>query len=56
MRNKDYKKELMELIKYYQEIIYNYKRFSNYRNHMITLDEAERWLEKYKRLYSETPK
>lgn len=56
MRDKDSKKELMELIKYYQEIIYNYKRFSNYRNHMITLDEAERWLEKYKRLYCETLK
>lgn len=50
------KKELMEVIKQYQEIIYNYKQFSNYRNHMITLDEAERWLEKYKRLYRETLK
>lgn len=51
MSDEDYKIELIELIKYYQQVIYNYRQFPNYRNNEVTWDEAERRLEEYTRLY-----
>lgn len=56
MSEEDYKSELIELIKYYQQIIYNYRQYPNYSNHDVTWDEAERRLETYNKLYCETLK
>lgn len=52
MSHDDLLRELIKLIKYYRQIIYNYKLFpNNYYNSNYTLEEAEKRLEYYKNIY-----
>lgn len=53
MTNEDYKQELIELIKHYQAILYNYRQYPNYRHDEIDWNEAEKRLEYYTEKYCE---
>lgn len=54
MSHDDLLRELLELIKYYRQIIYNYKLFpDSYYHSYYTLEEAEKRLEYYKNIYAE---
>ena len=44
--------ELLELIKFYQQIIYNYRQYPNYKHAEYTWEEAEKRLEYYTNLYA----
>lgn len=52
MSDEDLKQKLIELIKYYQSIIYNYRQFPDYSNNTCDWDEAERRLEYYTEVYT----
>lgn len=52
MTTEDQKQELLELIKYYQHVIYNYRQYPNYRNNEHSWQEAERRLEYYTEEYA----
>lgn len=53
MSDEDLKQELIELIKYYQSIIYNYRQYPTYSNKECDWGEAERRLEYYTNAYTE---
>lgn len=53
MTNEELREEYLDLIKYYQQMIYNYKNYPNYINHECTWQEAESRLEYYTRKYEE---
>lgn len=52
MSNEEQRNELLELIKYYQMIIYNYRQYPNYKNYECSWHEAERRLEYYTEEYA----
>lgn len=52
MSNEEQRNELLELIKYYQMIIYNYRQYPNYKNYEYSWHEAERRLEYYTEEYA----
>lgn len=54
MTNEEYKQELIELIKYYQGILYNYRQYPNYRDQEVSWEEAEERLKYYNKKYCET--
>ena len=56
MTNEELKNEYLELIRYYQQIIYNYKNYSNYESYECTWQEAESRLEYYTKKYEELVK
>lgn len=56
MTNEDYKQELIELIRYYQGILYNYRQYPNYRDQEVSWKEAEERLKYYNEKYCETLK
>ena len=51
MTQDDLLMELLELIKFYQQIIYNYRQYPDYKNKDYTQEEAEKRLEYYTNLY-----
>lgn len=52
MSNEDLRAELLELIKYYQALIYNYNQYPNYKNYECSWQEAEKRLEYYTEEYA----
>ena len=51
MTHDDLLRELLELIKLYQQIIYNYRQYPNYKHSEYTWEEAEKRLEYYRLEY-----
>ena len=51
MSNEDLKRELVELIKYYQQIIYMYNQYSTYNNPEHSYLDAVQRLEYYNEEY-----
>lgn len=52
MTNEDLKNELLELIKHYQAILYNYNQYPNYNNMECSYRDAEERLKYYTEEYS----
>lgn len=52
MTTDELKAEYLDLIKYYQSIIYNYRNYPNYQSYECTWQEAERRLEYYTEEYA----
>lgn len=53
MSHDDLLRELLELIKLYQQILYNYRQFPNYKHPEYTWEQAEERLEYYTRFYAD---
>lgn len=53
MTTDELRNEYLDLIKYYQSVIYNYNNYPNYENHECTYWEAESRLEYYTKKYEE---
>lgn len=53
MTTEELEKEYLELIKYYEQMVFCYRNYSDYESYECTYPEAEMRLEYYKRKYNE---